>query len=116
MTRQLITNEDILHLTGHSDGARQIKRDSDEVIWASRDEKAGVYYIALFNLSDCERKIEIPDEKVYEIIDIINGSTGGGVINNPILEIMELWDHRSCDKAGGNINAHGACLYRIKID
>ena len=56
------------------------------------------------------------DEKVYEIIDIINGSTGGGVINNPISEIMELWDHRSCDKAGGNINAHGACLYRIKID
>lgn len=51
-----------------------------------------------------ERKIEIPDEKVYEIIDIINGSTGGGVINNPILEIMELWDHRSCDKAGGNIS------------
>lgn len=115
-TKELITNEDILHLTGHSDGARQIKRDSDEVIWASRDEKAGVYYIALFNLSDCERKIEIPDEKVYEIIDIINGSTGGGVINNPISGIMELWDHRSCDKAGGNINAHGACLYRIKID
>ena len=50
------------------------------------------------------------------IIDIINGSTGEGVINNPISEIMELWDHRSCDKAGGNINAHGACLYRIKID
>ena len=106
--------ESLSEMSERNHVAIRIKRDSDEVIWASRDEKAGVYYIALFNLSDCERKIEIPDQKVYEIIDIINGSTGS--INNPISEIMELWDHRSCDKAGGNINAHGACLYRIKID
>lgn len=113
-TIKVITNADILHLTGHSEGARQIKRDADEVVWASRDERNGIYYIAQFNLEQQEKLMEIADDEVFKIIELIDPNAAGKSLT--ISQIEELWSHTSCSSISGRVAAHGANVYKIICD
>ena len=60
-TLALLTNPEVLRCTNRSFGARQLYRTDEEAAWTSKDEN-GAVNIALFNLSDEPRRLDIPDE------------------------------------------------------
>lgn len=100
-TLSLLTNDELLHLTNHSSGARQIIRTDDEAIWTTRDEE-GRTYVALFNLSDDVRKVSVS-------LDAVN-ATGE-------VTLHDLWSHEDKGKASGCVAAdlapHASVLYRL---
>lgn len=103
-TLELLTNKKVLRLLSHSSGARQIMRDKQQAVWCSKDTEEEAYYLALFNLSDEERRISVTLEEV--------GIEGFGRCT-----IEELWTEKSLEAVNHilerNVVAHGAKLYRI---
>ncbi|CUM71176.1 glycoside hydrolase family 27 protein [Turicibacter sanguinis] len=52
-TVSLMTNEEVLHVLNHSQGARQLYREDQKIAWMSCDDELG-YYLALFNIGETE--------------------------------------------------------------
>ncbi len=98
-TLSLLTNADALRLLGHSSGARQLFRDDNQAAWHTTDEN-GDEYIALFNLSDAERKVEAP-----------------GAFTKPPRAFDELWGRKALltGPTGALLPAHGAALIRASF-
>ena len=103
-TLALLTNAEVLRLTGHSYGAEQILRDEKRCVWKSRDEDGRVY-AALFNLSDEPAVISCPLEEME-----LEGS----------FAVRDLWSHTDCVAVSGvlqaEIPAHGAKLYALSAE
>lgn len=100
-TKSLLTNKDVLGLLQHSDGARQVERNEEQVVWCSRDTKMDASYLALFNLADYERDVVIPWNAVEEY----------GI---PYRKGTELWSGEDVTlQERVKIPAHGAKLYRL---
>lgn len=103
-TKKLITNKDVLGLLKHSEGARQIERDDEHVIWCSKDTEDGSYYMAVFNLKEQNCDVAIPWEDVKNY-----GVTG--------TKAVELWNHEDVDlidKDSVFVASHGAKLFKIQ--
>jgi len=103
-TKKLITNKDVLGLLKHSEGARQIERDDEHVIWCSKDTEDGSYYVAVFNLKEQNCDVAIPWEDVKNY-----GVTG--------TKAVELWNHEDVDlidKDSVFVASHGAKLFKIQ--
>lgn len=103
-TKKLITNKDVLGLLKHSEGARQIERDDEHVIWSSKDTEDGSYYMAVFNLKEQNCDVAIPWEDVKNY-----GVTG--------TKAVELWNHEDVDlidKDSVFVASHGAKLFKIQ--
>ena len=78
-TKALLTNQEVLSLIKEGRGAAQIRRTEKDCVWKSLSSKDDSVYLALFNLSDEERKVkvsfeelEIPERK-YKIRDLWKG-------------------------------------------
>lgn len=105
-TLELLTNRKVLQLLSSSSDARQIMRDKKQAVWLSIDTKETGYYLALFNLSDEVRCIEVPTE-LLEIENIAEAS------------LEELWsgevlsDYQQVFKT--EVPVHGAKLYKISF-
>ncbi len=102
-TKGLLTNGEVLGLLKHSGGARQIERDEEHAIWCSMDTEEPAGYLAMFNLADQEREIEVPWDAVEEYG--IYGRSG-----------KELWSGQEValqEKERVGVPAHGARLYKI---
>ncbi len=103
-TLELLTNKKVLRLLTYSSAARQIMRDNQQAIWFSKDTEEYAYYLAVFNLSDEERKISVTPEEVelkcYDgyIFEELWGRENGESLD----QILET-----------KVSAHGAKLYRI---
>lgn len=101
-TRELLTNDEVLHLTRASHGARQLRRSGEEAVWTSREDETGDYYLALFNLSDAPRRVTQPLAAL--------GLSG-------TVTLRELWQHQSCPGVSGEVSAflapHASALYRL---
>lgn len=99
-TLSLLTNADVLRLLSASHGAHQIMRNDECAAWHSFGDDSGEY-IALFNLSDSEREVSVPET----------------VWTNKPVSIRELWGRdelvRNCTSA--IVPAHGAVLIRAEF-
>ncbi|MBQ4378120.1 MAG: hypothetical protein II821_02845, partial [Treponema sp.] len=105
-TKELITNEEVLSLIKNSREGEQVRRSENECVWKSQDSDSDTLYVALFNLSDDERKISVSLEE----------------LNLPQKEysVRDLWEKRDFGKKiSGNeplsavIPAHGAKLFLL---
>lgn len=103
-TLELLTNERVLRLLTHSSGAKQIMRDSQQAVWFSKDTGEAAYYLAIFNLSDAERRIGMISEEVE--LESFEGYV-----------FEELWRQEKLEGSGRifetKVSAHGAKLYRL---
>ena len=109
-TLSLLTNESVLHLTGYSHGARQLRRSDEEAVWISQDKEEGISYVTLFNLSEKEREVQVEIRELAEM---------SGISREALLKaaVTELWSGRAQtirqEKIAELLPAHGAELYRI---
>ena len=99
-TLGLLTNGAVLRLLKHSEGARQVCRDAEKAAWHSFDAD-GAEYLALFNLSDDEAEVSVPES----------------VWSKKPVSIRELWGRdelvKNCTSAV--IPPHGAVLIRAEF-
>lgn len=102
-TKKLITNKDVLGLLKHSEGARQIERDDEHVIWCSKDTEDGSYYMAVFNLKEQNCDVTIPWEDV----------TNYGVTCRKAVELWSNEETDFTDKENVFVASHGAKLFKI---
>lgn len=104
-TLSLLTNRELLELTGESCRGTQIMRTDDMAVWKSRNEKSGRVWLALFNLSDTDTELSI-------CLSELDEEFGAG---EPVL--YELWDKTEGMAAGRKVTAaveaHGVKVYRI---
>lgn len=103
-TLSLLTNKKVLRLLSLTDGAKQVKRNNEEAIWINKDTASKEYYLAVFNLRDCEGIVTVKDTDVQDFS--LQGQleelwTGDTFVNNK----QEL----EC-KTG----AHGCKLFKIE--
>ena len=107
-TEALITNSRVLRLVTDSHGARQVMRDDGQAVWVSEDNDGKAIYVAVFNLSDTERRIAVcADEMELADMDSFRG-----------MKLEELWSGETilnnADNLEATVPAHGARLFRIK--
>lgn len=101
-TLSLLTNREVLRLLSHSEGARQILRTEEEIVWSSRDED-GSFYVALFNIGPALKTIDVSlsdaglGEGEYLLRDLWAGKDGGLI-------------H---EKVSAQVSSHGAVLYKL---
>ena len=67
-TKKLITNKDVLGLLKHSEGARQIERDDEHVIWCSKDTEDGSYYVKNYGVTGT-KAVELWNHEDVDLID-----------------------------------------------
>lgn len=100
-TLSLLTNADVLRVHSHGRGARQIRRDACQAVWASEDEN-GSAYVALFNLGEEVATISV---------------RLGEVTEKPVSSATELWTQAEYPPAAGLLSGlvapHGALLLRL---
>jgi len=101
-TLELLTNDEVLHLTSNSHGAIQIERDDNHAIWLSKDNNDNSCYVAMFNLSDESQTLSI-SLKELEI--------------NSKVSVRDLWNHEDLVLVNtvitAEVTAHGVVLYKL---
>lgn len=99
-TLSLLTNADVLRLLPHSHGARQIAHNNSMAAWHSFGDD-GSEYLALFNLSDAQAEIGVP-ETVWS--------------KQPVI-VRELWGRNALLKgdAAAVLSPHDAVLLRAEF-
>lgn len=105
-TLDLLTNKKVLRLISHSSGAKQVMRNNEQAIWFSEDNQGDRLYLALFNLSDEDRKITLISHEI-------------GLESFKRYRLEELWSDESLkgyeQDFDTEVSAHGAKLYSISI-
>lgn len=105
-TLKLLTNKKVMHLLSGSYGAKQITRDKDTAVWASKDSDNKSIYIALFNLSDEARTVSVDAEEIE--LESFKGKS-----------FEELWSQDVLTGDGAKfeekVPVHGARLYKVNI-
>lgn len=97
-----LTNNEILAVNQNSTDNRQVFKDENYAIWVAKEAGTDIRYVALFNLSDKERKVTFDLELEhlrgkFKVKELWSG-TGKGLINGK-LETM--------------LPSHGAALFRL---
>lgn len=104
-TLKLLTNKRVLRLLGNSSGAKQIMRDKHQAIWLSKDSQEDTLYLALFNLSDEKRGINVSPLEL-------------GLDSFADYVFDELWTNESVEDNEeafeSKVLPHGAKLYAIR--
>ena len=107
-TLDLLTRQDILSMLAFGANARQLKRSTEEAIWASCDPATDTTYVAFFNLSDEERAINI---WTAELI-------ARGLRRRAAASYQELWSGQQGQTVTGaiaeSVPSHGVKLIRIE--
>ena len=113
-TKSLLTNDEVLSVLRRGHGAEQVMRDDDACVWKSRpsaDDCGGSVYLALFNISDCEREVSVSLGDVF----------GEACLGGKKCSVRDLWEKRDLEavEAGGKIcvklPAHASALYSVSL-
>ncbi|MFF8478925.1 glycoside hydrolase family 27 protein [Streptomyces sp. NPDC015414] len=100
-TRRLLTNSEVLSVHASGTEAREVYREGEVVVWASRLGD-GARALAVFNLGKDDREIHV---------DLFSAGVTGTVV------LRDLWAREEYGKAEGGvsmrIDAHGARLFRL---
>ena len=95
-TLSLLTNDEVLHLLENSHGAKEVFRNEAVIAWMSEDNNGKDKYIAVFNISDSDKKVDIKE------------------ISGVEAQAKELWTGQAVNTADSTlINAHGAVLLKL---
>lgn len=98
----LITNAEVLAVNQASRRSREIYRDAHAAIWAADSEEDASKYLALFNLSDEQREVEV---------DLAN-------LRLESASVRDLWKKANLgeftEKFSVALAPHGAGLYRLE--
>ena len=104
-TLSLLCNEELLRLESGRFRAKQVLRDDKVCVWAALDVSGGEYYVALFNLSEEERRVEVTLEEC------------GAMFPEGRMELQplhEVWSGRTFTAEdgvlGGDVKPHGVLL------
>ena len=104
-TLSLLCNEELLRLESGRFRAKQVLRDDKICVWAALDVSGGEYYVALFNLSEEERRVEVTLEEC------------GAMFPEGRMELQplhEVWSGRTFTAEdgvlGGDVKPHGVLL------
>lgn len=100
-TLSLLTNRDVLDMHRHSDKARQISRDGNQVVWAAEGAD-GVRYTAFFNTGEESAVVSVP----LADLGFSSGAVGKDLWSGNELGILQ-------DNLSATIAPHGAALFRL---
>jgi len=101
-TTELLTNRDVLDVDQFGHDQRQVSREGDIVVWSS-EGKAGVHYLALFNLGEHEGRVD-------HALTFYNLPAGD-------YASRELWSHADrgrMDTVKETVPAHGCILLELR--
>ncbi len=100
----LLQNKEVIEVDQHSTENHQVFGNDDKAIWMAKGTKAGVIYLAMFNLEDKPQTIEFN-------FDSIPGLKGTYSVRN-------LWSKKNLGIKKKNIKAelgpHGAGLFKLE--
>lgn len=104
ITQSLLTNRDILNVLTPKCRPHQIRKSENEAIWTAYNAETNERYVALFNLADEEKKLEVSLEEIDDLPEKVN--------------TFELWTKEREQRRGGKIEemilAHGCRVYQIQ--
>ena len=107
-TLSLLTNDDVLRLTGDDYKGRQEERTKDHAVWSCQNPLTGEKYIALFNLSAEEQVVSFDFRGAEGFSDCMADCN-----------LKELWTRNTAAADGTTLSAdiegHGAKLYRLIV-
>lgn len=111
-TLKLLTNDKVLHMLNLENQAKQLCKDASQAIWYNCDNKS--YYVALFNIGEEDRLIDINLHCIMTEADVSN-----------ITNVSELWSDEKlaageiADNGGiisNKIRHHASKLYKIDVE
>jgi len=102
---QLLTNEKMLAINQNSINNRQLFRDDTMVVWSADEPETGNTYLALFNLDDVVRNVEV---------DLIRIGLEDTVTVRDVWKNTELGAWKG--KFSKNIEPHGSMLLSVSPD
>lgn len=108
-TKDIITNETLLHFMKYSNGARQITRDDTHAIWCTRDTINHSIYMAVFNLSDDKDTFSIPMFELEKEGFLTSTLTAKELLNNESV-------HLTNDILVTTIEKHASKLYCFEMN
>jgi alpha-galactosidase len=102
-TLQLLTNKEVLAVNQNSTGNRELKANSEVIVWVADDSDSGAKYVALFNIDDNKNlEINISWEEL-------------GLSGN--FSVRDLWNKNNIGKFSKSFSVslppHGAGLYKF---
>ena len=102
-TLSLLTNKEVLAMLTPKCKPLQIRRDENEAIWSAYNEETNDRYIALFNLSDEDRKVVVDlDSEVHTEVPA---------------SATELWTGSAASITGSTVSAtlkpHACVVYKF---
>ncbi|WP_253866303.1 glycoside hydrolase family 27 protein [Micromonospora sp. WMMA2032] len=101
-TRDLLTNPEVLAVLRDGDGAREVYREHDVIVWTSRLDESSTA-LAVFNVGKDDRDVQLDLRAVG-----IDGE----------VTLRDLWSRSDQGKASGttgmHVEAHGARLFRVQ--
>lgn len=104
-TLSLLTNEEVLRMHRESTDVFQLFQDAEKVGISSRNPNTGEVYLALFNISDDKKNMEIS-------VNLKSIGLNGDV------EVVNMWTGESLGKVsndfGVKLNPHACGLYKFK--
>jgi hypothetical protein len=102
-TESLLTNKDVIAVDQRSSGNHPVVQTADTVSWLGRvDDASGDFYVAVFNLQDAKRKVELTWSALglggakYAMRDLWTGKNAGSAMN-----------------FSAALGPHGCVLYRV---
>ncbi len=102
-TLSLLTNQEVLRMHREGTDVKEILNDGSQLVISSKNKKTGEKYLAIFNLSDEEKKIVVPLKNAG-----ISGSK----------EATLLWSGKKIGKVRGKLKVdlkpHACMLYKLK--
>jgi alpha-galactosidase len=91
-TTAMLTNDEVLGVDQHSTGARAAVQTPQSVVWTSRPESGGGFYVALFNTSEADANLHYGWQQL--------GLPAGGYI------LRDLWDHTETRATAEGVSVH----------
>ena len=104
-TLSLLQNEKLLHLENGHFVSRQVLRNKESCVWAAVDPKTGERYVALFNLSESGKTIQVSPAECATAF-----TEGWFSAENGPWE--EIWSGQKAETLSGSLAPHGALLFR----
>lgn len=102
-TLKLLTNREVWEMLRNTFGNHEIARSGDGVIWMARHTDGRSLYLALFNWSEGERTLRVPE----------------GVLDPryAVVDVLDVWTHanetRHVQDLAAPVAPHGAVVWRI---
>ncbi len=102
-TLSLLQNKGLLKLHGGDFLSRQVRRNSEECVWAALEETTGSCYVALFNLTDRPRQVSVSLDECAALYP-------AGDFPTQVTVWKEIWTGEAYHATTGTVPPHGVLL------